>query len=239
MVVGAVLVATGLWGSAAGAAGLVAVPVARCATDAGVDLGAAPSIPSRILAAVSPADARRLSFYSNGYLTVLAPKGWTCSGLEAADGGEELGAYPAGQADPEQVTSPARGAQAVVVFRDYTGHGPGAQLVCSLFPNTAAARSAADLGCPKRPAHERVTFPIPTVARFHDAAHRRGTGTLSGGNYAADGAIVYPFADDNPDGSGVIVHKITCVLRNAALCPVIVEDFVVRATPAQQVPTGG
>jgi hypothetical protein len=74
-----------------------------------------------------------VSFYSNGRLTVLAPSGWACTALVAGDGGQKLDVYPPGKPDYASELAP-KGAELVEIQGEYTGHIPGAQLVCRYPP---------------------------------------------------------------------------------------------------------
>lgn len=203
------------------------VPVVPCKVAFGVSPETRPRLPGRI-SGVPASVARRTRFYSDGFVTVLAPKGWACSGLAAADGSQSLSVYPRGQSDPLRGT-PKRTATAVTVFLDYTGHGPGAALVCALFPGSRAASLAQSTGsCPSVPAGEVHGRPRPGVVSFVDPPGVAGSGIPSGGAFAASGAVVYPTSASEP--SSVAVAKITCTLAPgpAALCDLIVTDFLGR-----------
>ena len=58
--------------------------------------------------------------------------------LVAGDGGQKLDVYPPGKPDYASELPP-KGAELVEVQGEYTGHIPGAQLVCRLVPQSAAA----------------------------------------------------------------------------------------------------
>ena len=231
-ILGLVLVAAASSASAAatGRATAVSIPVVSCPARAGVGGSSQPPIPTQLTAAVASSVASRLHFYSDGYLVVLAPTGWTCTGLEAADGGQSLSVFPAGQVDPLAVAATGVDAAAITARFDYTGHGPGAQLVCGLFPASAAARFAkATGGCTKVPAREVVHHPSRDVATFRDPPGVNGTGEPSGGTNAASGAVVFP--PPIRAGASANVAKATCTVPRAlaSLCPPIITDFVGRA----------
>ncbi len=209
-----------------------AVPIAvvSCPARAGVGGLSAPPIPTQLSAAVAARTAARLRFYSDGYLVVLGPTGWTCTGLEAADGGESLSVFPVGQSDPLGATAPGADAEAVTARFDYTGHGPGSELVCGLFPTSVASRLAeATGGCTMIPAREVVRHPSRDVATFLDPPGVSGTGEPSGGTNPAAGAVFFPQLAREPPS--VNVAKVTCTASKqlASLCPSIVADFVGRA----------
>jgi hypothetical protein len=206
----------------------ILVPVMSCPATLGAQGQPAPTVPGGI-EANPPAGGDQLRFYSDGFVTLLAPSGWSCSGVEAADGGQSLSVYPAGQPDPLTARQPPAGATGVTAILDYTGHGPGAQLVCALFPGTRAARLAAVTGgCARRPGREQVHRPSAAVATFVDPPGVRGSGEPSGGGARAVGAARYPHGRREP--SSVNVAKVTCTLSASAtaLCPAVVSDFLAR-----------
>ncbi len=117
----------------------------------------------------------------------------------------------------------------MTVFTDYTGHGPGAQLVCSLFPQSQAAALARGIGrCASPPRREQVKRPTPDVAMFRDPPGVSGTGVPSGTRNTASGVVIFPQL--TPEPSSVRVVKATCSLPSAAsrLCSAIIADAVVR-----------
>jgi len=213
-----------------GRASGVSLPVVPCPVRAGVAGLSQPPIPGRLTAKVGAGAASRLRFYADGFMVVLAPTGWTCTGLEAADGGQSLSVFPFGQADPLETAATSKDAAAVTARFDYTGHGPGAQLVCGLFPSSTAARFAqATGGCTSVPGREVVRHPSRDVATFLDPPGVNGTGEPSGGRNAATGAVFFP----QPSGAApsVNVAKVTCTVPRSlvSLCPSIVSDLVGRA----------
>jgi len=208
----------------------VSIPVVPCPARAGVSGQAQPPIPGQLSAPVTPRAAARLRFYSDGYMVVLAPTGWACAGLEAADGGQSLSVFPVGQSDPRAGAAARADAAAVAARFDYTGHGPGSEIVCGFFPSSSAARLAeATGGCPTVPPREVVRHPSRDVVLFVDAPGVGGTGEPSGGTNRASGAVFYPQLAREP--ASVNVAKVTCTVPKplAALCPAIVRDLVERA----------
>jgi hypothetical protein len=216
-----------------------AVPVTSCPTISGGDQAAAPRIPSRLPLAASTATAGRLAFYSDGFVILLGPRGWSCRGVDAADGSLSLSVFPRGHTDPllGHVSADAAG---ITAFIDYTGHGPGALLVCSLFPQSAAAALARGItSCPAPPRREQLERPTPDVVIFRDPPGVAGTGSPSGGRNAASGLVSFPQL--RPEPSSVPVAKATCSLPPSmtALCSAIVADFLTRSLPAVPSAVGG
>jgi hypothetical protein len=233
-------VAMGLWGaSPAGAlprAGspLVAVPVVSCHVEFGAQVTPPAWAPSSLPVAFPARTAARVTFYSDGFVAALGPKGWSCSGLEAADGGQSLSVFPAGQPNPLSAQARPAHAAGVTIVLDYTGHGPGAELVCGLFPGTRAAAFARSTGgCPALPRAERVRRPTPDVATFADPAGVKGSGVPSGGQNPSFGVVIFPQL--RPEPGSVNVAQASCTLPSAssALCGLILGDFVARELPTQ------
>ena len=117
---------------------------------------------------------------------------------------------------------------------DWTGHGPGAQLICPLFPSSAAATflGGASLPCPAAQAGEQVAHLTDDVVTFQDPVGVRGSAAGSGGPMASLGAAVYPQMRPEPQG-GVTVAMLSCTLQpaQAALCQTIEADFLTRNPP--------
>jgi hypothetical protein len=216
------------------------LPVTACTTSYGVQPPPSPFVPSQL---PTTSVVHGLSYYSNGRITVLGPAGWACGALVAADGGQDLDVYPPGK--PDYATSLApKGARVVQVEVDYTGHLPGAELVCALFPNSAAAAEvkSVPMPCPI-PSGEKTTALTPDVVTFIDPPGTSGSGAGSGGSLASKGASVYPqlsSTDSSAATDSVTVARLSCTLpkKSASLCAAIEGDFVVRNPPAY-VPQSG
>jgi hypothetical protein len=217
-----------------------AVPVTSCRTVFGAETPSAPWIAAQLPVVASAATAARLAFYSNGFVTLLGPRGWSCRGVEAADGGRSLSVFPPGQTDPLLAEHLRPDAVGVTALFDYTGHGPGALLVCSLFPRSGAASLARGVAaCPAPPRREQLERPTPDVVLFHDPPGVMGTGSPSGTRNAASGLVSFPQV--RPEPSSVPVAKVTCSLpsRLSGLCSAIAGDFLTRSLPAATPTAGG
>jgi len=211
------------------------LPVVSCRTS----FGAEPSSPFVARRLPATTDLTRLAFYSNGFLTVLGPAGWACGALVAADGGEKLDVFPPGQPD-YSTRLPPKGAVLVELEGDYTGHLPGAELVCALFPNSAAAAAVRSSGlpCPSNEG-EKVVHLTPDVVTFTDPPGVTGSGAGSGGSLASQGAAVYPqLQGGSADSVDITLLACTLPQRLATLCGAIEGDYVVR-NPPQYVPQAG
>ncbi len=209
---------------------VIVLPVISCTTTYGAGSSGEPFVARQLAAASS---AKGLSFYSNGLITVLGPSGWACGALVAADGGQRLDVFPPGSPDYSQSIAP-KGASLVEVRGEYTGHIPGADLVCALFPHSAAASFASSGGetCPPMSPTEKTKQLTADVIAFTDPSGTVGTGTGSGGSLTSVGSVVYPqlaFADS----SSVNISVLSCTLpkRIATLCVPIEGDFLTRNPP--------
>jgi hypothetical protein len=213
------------------------LPVISCPTTFGVGSNPHPFV-ARRLPTSSP--GRGLTFYSNGLITVLGPSGWTCGALVAADGGQKLDVYPPGRPGYSTTLAP-KGAALVEVTAEYTGHLPGAEVVCALFPHSAAAAEvkAAALPCPAAAREERTSL-TSDVVTFRDPAGVTGAGAGSGGRLTSSGAGVYPQLGSGSQAS-VNVSLLSCTLpkKSASLCGAILRDFVVRDQPSDAATQSG
>jgi len=207
------------------------LPVVSCPTSYGAGNGSGPYVPRQLPAEGS---VTGLSFYSNGLLTVLAPTGWTCGALVAADGGQRLDAYPAGQPDYSAQEAPP-GAELVQLDVDYTGHGPGALLICPLFPGSPAVTFLQGAPpCPTRPSAETTTHLTDDIVAFRDPPGVKGTGAGSGGQLESSGDAVYPRVGTNEPSGGVSVAVLSCTLPSdlRTSCQTIETDFLIRRAPS-------
>ena len=207
------------------------VPVVPCPTSYGAGNGSHPFIPRQLPAAGT---ATGLSFYSNGLLTVLAPSGWTCGALVAADGGQLLDAYPPGSPD-YSTHEPPPGATLVQLAVDYTGHGPGAALICPLFPGSPAVTFLQGAPpCAALPPAEQTIHVTNDIVAFTDPPGVKGTGAGSGGSLPSSGDAVYPRIGPSDPPGGVTVSVLSCTLTSTMThaCQAIAADFLVRQAPA-------
>jgi hypothetical protein len=208
------------------------VPVTSCTTVFGTSDTSTPWVPTQLPVSLPRRTASRVAFYSNGFVTVLGPRGWSCAGVEAANGGRSLSVFAPGHADPLAADRPGPDVAGVTVLVDYTGHGPGAQLVCSLFPHTRAAALARSIvECPTPPRREALERPTPDVAICRDPPGVPGSGSPSGTHNAASGVAIFPQL--NPEPSSVPVAKATCSVPPtvSGLCSAIIADFLTRFLP--------
>ena len=171
--------------------------------------------------------ARRLSFYSDGPITVMGPTGWECGARVAADGDIKLDLYPPGKPDYSRSRAP-QGSALIEVDVVSTAHLPGAELVCSLFPWSSAARYDLSSGfhC-IGPVGQTSRYDLPDVAIFEDPPGVKGSGVGSGGNLTSLGLVVYPRVSSVPT---VKLAELSCTMPAAkqAACRAIEHEFLIR-----------
>jgi hypothetical protein len=194
------------------------VPVTRCPTSYGVPSGHGPAIPKTVAVNVN---ATGLRAYSNGWLTVIAPAGWHCSGGVGADGNEDLTVLPL------YVSQESAAAAAVSGSRQWNGEA--IYTACPFFPELERGYSAPCPAIPKRELIDRLS--ARTVA-FEDPPGVRGTGGPSGGAMPANGVVSYAYQGSNPKTKQLMVGSATCTLPQGqhSICTRVLNDFLARWT---------
>ncbi len=192
-------------------------------------------IAHRFIPKTLPADGNLhgVSLYTNGLLTVMGPSGWVCNGLVAGDGGENLVVAAPGSANASTSGGTLPGQAAVEFDAEYTGHLPGAQFICPLFPDSAAAAFAdsGGLKCGTSPDREHLDHLTKDIVTFSDPAGVRGTGAGSGGKLTSVGMAIYPQLAPSPESINVFELSCTLPKKLAADCSDIEADFMVRNAP--------
>ncbi len=209
-----------------------ALPVGACSQTFGGPSAGPAWVPRQLAGAIPPAAAPRLEFYSIGTESLLGPRGWSCAQLTSADGSAVMDVYPPGEPNPTTApTRPSVGSQVISASFDYTGHVPGVDLVCPYFPKEATSGEP----CPGHvPAGELVHQVTPDVVTITDPAGVKGALAGSGGPIAVTAEMIVPQAPNLPDG--VSIAEESCSLTDSALCPSILEDFLVRQFPVPTYP---
>jgi hypothetical protein len=138
-----------------------------------------------------------------------------------------MAVYPPGKPNPTTVGGqPAAGSQIISATFDYTGHVPGVDLACPYFRAVASSSEP----CPRGlPAGELVHQLTPDVVTITDPAGVKGALAGSGGPNGVTGEMIVPQAPNLPEG--VSIAEESCSLADSALCPSILEDFLVRQFP--------
>lgn len=207
----------------------LAVPVVMCPTTAGVNQPAsvAPTPPTTV--ATTAAGAAKLAAYVDRYasLTVLAPRGWTCAAIDAADGNTDIFVVPPGAsaANPPGPFT-VRSADGIHAVQYPACASCKYELLCPVMPDPQDAASAPRCFATP-PSRERRTAVSPDVVAFIDPPHVAGNGAPSGGPHAANGVILR-----QPDAAGQPALGETCTLPNSqyGVCTAALTDFVQRYT---------
>jgi hypothetical protein len=212
----------------------VKVSLVTCPTTFGVPGDSLPPVPATMTATLSTDVANLASFYGNGTLTLLGPKGWQCSAAVGADGSTSMSITPPGQAQPSG--SPPPDYQAVTAWTGGACIGCIAQTACAVFPEAWKLFATPGQACPNTiPAAEIITRPMAQSAVFDDPPGTAGTGYPSGGTYRARGYLVF---DPGRETGGSTVRlpsslKVTCTLPDALapICDETVEGARQPPTP--------
>lgn len=214
-----VLTASALAATAAASPSRVSVrlDVIRCPTSYAVAGQKGPPIPRAVLVHAQSAIAPHLAAYSNGWLTILAPRGWHCSGGVGADGNEVLDALP------RYVSTPSSAAAAVEAARQF--NGVAVSTACPFFPELVRGYG---FPCSPIPARELVTRLSARTVAFEDPPGVHGTGQPSGGSMPANGIVTY--VGDTPRQPQFSVGGETCTLPKSqhSLCAAVLNDYLVR-----------
>jgi hypothetical protein len=193
----------------------VDLPVVSCPTTFGVPPTSAPALPALRPVAVPAGMAARLSVYADteARMELVAPRGWSCTAIDAADGSGGVAVYPRGEKLPKGWSdkwSLARtsAVSAVIGLQTSACYGCTLGQACRVFPAAAAAMRGFP-PCPARPAAEKVTPVAAGIAGFVDPPGTAGDGVPSGGQYSARGVMTYH--PRSADGSWME----TCTLPSA------------------------
>ena len=211
---------------------MVSVQLARviCPTTYGVQATGTPILPSTVARSIPSSLVGRIAVYTDaqGHMQILAPTGWACSAVIAADGSSDVAAYPEGQPDPtasgatrdtgEQVVGDQASACASCNYAQTTPVFPAAAHQCAI--DYAGDPSL----CPGPHTGESIDPIGDGIAGFLDPPGVRGSGAGSGGEYPANGVVTY-----HPPTSGSEPSYIeTCTLPDSqhSLCTATLDDFV-------------
>jgi len=227
----------------------VSLPVVECPTTQGIQ-GTSPStFPSSIAVTLPRATAKTLAYYSDSTRSIspiMAPAGWSCSALEAVDGGITLSVFPSSEAADfaSRSTSPRPFAASkdVAVIAYFTGACQGCvfDASCPLIPNVGS-QTGQDSPCPAAaPAGEVIKWlngsptdsgagSVQDLVSFVDPPGVAGDGVPSGGTSPASGLLSYSTGSGEPNAS-----LITCTLPSAQKeqCAAILSDFSTRNWPS-------
>jgi hypothetical protein len=197
-----------------------------CPTTFGIAGATMPPISATQTATLSADVTALVTFYGNGTLTLLGPKGWQCQAAIGADGSGYMFITPPGRPAPS--ASPPPDGQAVTMWTGGACVACVASIACGLFPEAGSLATQPGFSCPTRPVGgEQVTRPKPRSAVFSDPPGVAGAGEPSGGRYRAFGFLVFD-PGTAAGGTGRTVPsalKVTCTLPDAMaqICDELVE----------------
>lgn len=205
----------------------VSLPLNVCKTFVGGASDTLAKLPAKVRVDLSSGNSTKLAFYTDneGLIEVIAPTGWTCSGLIAADGSSSIQVAPPGQ--PNISDESLKGLKAELITASQTSACVGCResLACPLFVSAANDyQRAFQKSCPTtKPPSETETRITGNAVEFTDPPGVVGDGRPSGGAYPALGAMTY-FEDLSGDASWTV----TCVLppQDKSMCKAIVGNFV-------------
>jgi hypothetical protein len=198
----------------------VVLRVNPCSIESGTESGGPIWLPTQLTAQIPPALKSKVELYSTGTNTVLAPAGWVCSALEATDGGTSLVVSPPGQASSQAGASAPNSSNVTALF-DYTGHGPGMDLVCPYFPPPdPQSYSGCSTSLPAGQTTKPITADILSISTAPTAKQSR----------PSTGVLIYPKVR-NYENTSVDIAEETCTLSTPSLCPTLLSDFAIRDFP--------
>ena len=210
-----------------GAIVFVALPVVRCPTSVGANIGPRVKMPSVLHESVPRDLASTTALYVDQYdaVRMVGPRGWSCVTSIAADGGASLSIYPRGTTLPG-FFKPLTGrstATEVTVQREPACYACRLGLACAFF---ATARQLMQKDFPgalascTRPRGESVTDSTRYLRFFIDSAGVVGHAYPSGGPYQALGVVFF-----NPK---TVSYLVSCTLATSSrsACRGVLDWFV-------------
>jgi hypothetical protein len=206
-----------------GASTTTTLPVVICPTEYGNPPPRSARLPASLTIASPPFASPALSGYSDGsgHLTSIAPTGWGCRALDAADGGVAIDVTPPGVPVGTRCCTGGKLTRLSSdgVFADSVGCvGCVFAEACSIVPGVDTNPDFAGQGpCPKVPAGQHVSPLGNNVFRIDDPP-----GTL--GPDAAHSILRYTPASAS---GGPVVTRETCVLpaSQLAVCNTLLDAF--------------
>lgn len=213
----------------------VALRVVVCPSTYGAGQAPASRYSPTMTVTIPSALSEKVALFSDSSRSMqplLGPKGWSCTVSVGADGSSNLSIFPSSQGVPSTSYPPTYPPTTRLVTASDTPACQGcvAGQVCGLFPSARAYLGYVSTTCHVvPPSDERDKFVVGSAAadygtvRFSDPPGVKGTGTASGGDYAAIGVLSF----SGRTGFGGQAASITCVLPpvDAVLCNAVVGQF--------------
>ncbi|MGZ4382313.1 MAG: hypothetical protein ACXVZ3_12935 [Gaiellaceae bacterium] len=189
------------------------VPVRPCPTVYAMP-GGKRTPPKSLNASIPAVLVRQLAFYSNGYVSLLAPReGWHCSALVAADGGYGMTLTPIGQTRTDF--------RRREISAEFAFNGPGASLACPYFPE---ALRGYQFACYDHiPAGEVSTRLGPNTVAIDDPPLVPGSVSGSGGAYPANGVLTFTSRNSAAQAAACTLPPVQHLV-----CTTVLNDFLSR-----------
>jgi hypothetical protein len=205
------------------------LPVVRCPTRVGADIGHHVVMPKALNEPIARDLASKTAVFVDQYdaMRMVGPRNWSCVASIAADGGASLSIYPRGTKSPGFFKSFIGRSLAteITVQREPACYGCRLSLACAFF---AVARQLFQKAFPgpgvltscSRPRGETITGTTKFLRYFSDQPGVAGHAYPSGGPYLALGVAYF-----NPKTSSYLV---SCTLPTAShtLCDGALDWFV-------------
>jgi hypothetical protein len=156
-------------------------------------------------------------------IVVLAPSGWSCHAIDAADSNVSIMVTPPGVPSDTMSQAFIRDAREGIYAFLAEGTGSVPDLICTMMPDLLDAQSSGR-PCQQRPATEIVIRDNPVAAEFYDPPGVVGDGAPSGGSNQAAGRVLdNPAQGGKPQGAA----SVTCTLPqpDALLCDAVIGEF--------------
>jgi hypothetical protein len=200
------------------------LPSVECPTVYGI---ADPGPPRPVTLLPEPSDVTgTFASYTDALhnIVVLAPSGWSCNAVDAADGNVSIMVTPPG-VPSETMSQPfiRDTRQGIYAFLASAGTGSVPDLICAVMPDLLDAASSGR-PCPQKPPTEQVIRDHSVAAEFHDPPGVVGDGAPSGGGNPALGRVLdNPAHGRQPQGAA----SVTCTLRqpDGLLCDAVIGEF--------------
>jgi hypothetical protein len=204
-----------------------ALPVVRCPTSVGANIGLRVKMPSVLHEFIPHGLASTTALYVDQYdaVRMLGPRGWSCVTSIGADGGASLSIYPRASTSPGffKPLSGRSTATEVTVQSEPACYGCRLGLACAFF---ATARQLIQKDFPgalascTRPPGESVTDSTRYLRFFSDSAGVVGHAYPSGGPYEALGVVFF-----NPK---TVSYLVSCTLATSSrsMCRGVLDWFV-------------
>ena len=205
------------------------VAVVKCPTSYGV-IQQLPPLPASTRLSLPAGLRNQVSVYADGggIFEIVAPSGWSCRAVDAADGSASIIASPMARSIPASGPTGwklSHGDPTLAVTAQETSacFGCTMDLACALFPAAGQElQTTYGYTCHARPRAELVYAISGSQMGFEDPPDVAGTATPSGGADPADGVMTYY----GPNAGGSWTETCTLPPADHALCTASLNEFL-------------